>query len=177
MQRYHHGSPVAGDGYWDNQPIYAAKTERCTIGTFAATPQPGTDKNPLTAGITSTINSIIPQGPTGLRMGGRYSGQGGLTVEFAVDSVVLDCGAAHVKQLYAVENAATQILVSVKNGNSPFMLAVEPNGALTGSGTVEVAGRLVTGASDTALTYAPKNARCAVGTLSTSQSGTASVSK
>ena len=177
MQRYHNGAPVAGDGYWDNQPIYAPKTERCTIGTCAAAPPPAPDKNPLTAGITSAIDSIVPQGPTGLRMSGRYSGQGGLALEFAVDSVVLDCGAAHVKQLYAVENSAKQILVNVKNGSSPFMLAVQPNGVLTGSGTIDVAGRLVTGASDTALTYAAKNARCAIETLSPSQSGTAHLSK
>lgn len=177
MQRYHNGAPVAGDGYWDSQPIYAPKTERCTIGSFAAAPPPAADKNPLTAEITSTINSISPQGPTGLRMSGHYSGQGGLALEFAVDSVVLDCGAAHVKQLYAVEISATQIVVNVKNGSSPFMLAVQPNGMLTGSGTVDVAGRVVTGASDTALTYAPQNARCAIGTLSPSQSATAGLSK
>ena len=177
MQRYHNGAPVAGDGYWDNQPIYAPKTERCTIGTFVAAPQPAPDKNPATAGITSAINSMIPQGPTGLRMSGRYSGQGGLALEFSVDSVVLDCGAAHVKQSYAVENSATQILVNVKNGSSPFVLAVQPNGALTGSGATDVAGRLVTGASNTALTYAAKNARCAIGTLAPSQSGTALFSK
>ncbi len=177
MQRYHNGAPVAGDGYWDSQPIYAPKTERCTIGTFAAVPPPPPDKNPLTAGITSAINSVIPQGPSGLRMSGRYSGQGGLALEFAADAVVLDCGAAHVKQLYTVENSAKQILVNVKNGSSPFVLAVQPNGVLTGSGTVDVAGRLVTGATDTALTYAAKNARCAIETLSPSQSGSAHLSK
>ena len=165
MQRYHDGVAVAGSGYWDNEPIYAPATERCTIATLAQAPLPAKDTNPLTAGITSAINSVIPDGPAGLRMSGHYLSQGGLALEFAVDSVVLDCGAAHVKEPYLVENAANQIMVAVKNGASPFTLAVQPNGTLTGSGSTEVAGRVVTGSSETALTYAPKNAHCAIGTL------------
>jgi len=177
MQRYNNGAPVPGGGYWDNEPIYAPKIERCTIGAFAPAPPPAPDKNPLTAGLTSAMNSVIPQGPTGLRMSGHYAGQGGLALEFAADSVVLDCGAAHVKQPYTVENAATQIVVNVKNDGSPFSLAFQPNGALTGSGVTDIAGRVVTGSTDNALTFAPKNARCAIGTLLPEESGTAKLSK
>ena len=96
--------------------------------------------------------------------------------EFSSPVTMWACGAAHVKQSYAVDTSAKQIMVNVKNGTSPFMLTVQPNGVLTGSGTVDVAGRIVTGASDTALTYAPKDARCTIGTLSPSQSGTARLS-
>jgi hypothetical protein len=98
-------------------------------------------------------------------MTGRYTNQGELALEFAEDGVILDCGAAHVKQPYTAENAATQILIMVKNGSSPFTLALQPNGTLSGSGTADVAGRVVTGSSGNALTYASKNARCAIGTL------------
>ena len=165
MQRYHNGVEVPGDGYWDNQPIYEPKTERCTIATFAQAPTPPPDKSPLTGPITSAIETMMPSGPTGLRMAGHYLGEDGLSLEFAVDAVILDCGAAHVKQSYTVDNASNQILITVKNSTSPFTVALQPNGTLAGSGSTDVAGRVVTGSSGDALTYAPKNARCAIGTL------------
>ena len=80
-------------------------------------------------------------------------------------TLVLDCGAAHVKQPYTVENAPNQILINIKNGASPFTLALQSNGTLTGSGNAAIAGRVVTGATQNALTYAPKTASCAIGTL------------
>jgi hypothetical protein len=172
MQLYRHGTAVPGGGYWTQVPIYAPKTERCTLGTFAQAPPPAPDKNQLTAAIGSALNTIMPSGPSGLRMSGHYASQSGLALEFAVDSVVLDCGAAHVKQTYTVENAPNQILVTVKNGSSPFTLAVQTNGTLAGCGATEIAGRVVTGSTENALTYAAQNARCAIGTL-TPAGGTA----
>jgi hypothetical protein len=165
MQRYHHGAPVPGDGYWNDVPIYAPKTERCAIGTLAQAPPPPPDKNQLTAVLTSALTTMMPVGPTGLRVMGSYVSQGGLGLEFSVDSVILDCGAAHVKQPYTVENAATQILITVKNGSSPFTVGLQPNGTFVGSGTTDVAGRVVTGSSGNAITYAPSNARCSIGAL------------
>ena len=129
MQRYHNGVEVPGDGYWDNEPIYAPKTERCTIGAFAAAPAPPPDKNPLTRDLTSAINTLMPEGPTGLRMAGHYVGQDGPALEFAVDSVVLDCGAAHVRQAYTVENTSNQIQIIVKNGRRLLLGAPAERGA------------------------------------------------
>jgi len=42
---------------------------------------------------------------------------------------------------------------------------VQQDGTLSGSGNADVAGRVVTGATGDALTYAARNARCAIGTL------------
>src|SRR5207302_8141335 len=98
MQEYRNGVAVAGGGYWTQVPVYAPKTERCAIGALAPAPPPPPDKNPLTAGLTSALTTLMPVGPTGLRMTGQYAGQGGLALEFAVDSVILDCAEAHVKQ-------------------------------------------------------------------------------
>jgi len=164
MQEYHNGIPVGG-GYWTSEPIYAPKTEQCTIATLAQAPPPPPEKNQLIAGLTSMMNSFTPQGPPGLRMSGKYVSQGGLMLEFAVDAEVMDCGAAHVKQPYTVENAPNQFLVHITNGPSPFTLALQPNGTLTGSGNAAIAGRLVTGATQNALTYASETASCAIGTL------------
>jgi hypothetical protein len=98
-------------------------------------------------------------------MAGHYLGQGGLSLEFAVDAVILDCGAAHVKDTYVVENASSQIQIAVKNGASPFTVAVQPNGTLLGSGSIDVAGRVVTGSDANGILFAPRNARCSLGTL------------
>jgi hypothetical protein len=162
MQKYHNGIAVAG-GYWTSEPIYAAKTERCAIGALAQAPPPPPEKNPFINELTSMMNSVMPVGPPGLRMSGKYVSQGGLTLEFAVDAVVMDCGAAHVKQPYAVENAPNQFLVHITNGASPFTLALQQNGTLAGSGSAAIAGRVVTGATQNALTYAPKTASCPIG--------------
>jgi hypothetical protein len=165
MQRYHNGALVPGDGYWDNEPIYAPKTERCTIAGLAPVPAPPPDKNPLTRDLTSAMDSMMPAGPTGLRMAGHYVGPSGLTLEFAVDSVILDCGAAHVRDAYSVDNAPNQVLVTVKNGATPFTLALQPNDTLLGSGSIDVTGRVVTGADANGPVFAPSNARCSMGTL------------
>jgi len=177
MQEYINGIAVAGGGYWTSEPIYADKTERCTIGTLTQAPPPPPEKNPLINEVTSMLNSVNPQGPSGLRLTGQYAGQGGLTLDFAVDGVVLDCGAAHVKQSYTVENAPSQILVNVENGASPFTLTLQPSGALAGSGSADVVGRVVTGSTQNAITYAPKTARCAIGTLTPKGTSAAQVSR
>lgn len=165
MQEYHNGIAVAGGGYWTSEPIYAPKTERCTIATLAQAPPPPPEKNPLINELTSMMNSVIPQGPPGLRMSGTYVSQSGLALEFGADAVVIDCGAAHVKEPYTVENATNQILVNIKNDTSPFTLALQSNGTLTGSGNAAIAGRVITGATQNALTYAPKTASCPIGAL------------
>jgi len=98
-------------------------------------------------------------------MAGHYTGQGGLALEFAVDSVTLDCGAAHVKDVYTVDDPPNQIQITVKNGASPFTMELQPNGSLLGSGSVDVAGRVVTGSDANGIVFAPSNARCSVNTL------------
>ena len=110
-------------------------------------------------------------------MSGQFTGQGGLALEFADAAVTLDCAAAHAKQPYTVENAPTQFQITIKNGAAPFTLTVQPNGTLLGSGNAEVAGRVVTGSTETALTYAAKNARCPIGTLTPKGGATAQVSQ
>jgi len=165
VHHYHNGIAVADGSYWTSEPIYEAKTEKCTIATFVQAPPPPPEKNPFMNTLTSMMNAVTPQGPPGLRMLGRYVSQGGFTLEFAADAVVIDCGAAHVKETYTVENAANQLLVNVKNGTAPFTLALQPNGTLAGSGSATIAGRVVTGATQNTLTYAPKTASCPISTL------------
>ncbi|HWZ99511.1 MAG TPA: hypothetical protein VN025_17270 [Candidatus Dormibacteraeota bacterium] len=171
MQEYINGVPQAGGncagrcGYWVHDPIYAPKTERCAMGSFVQAPPGAPDKSPLMNSLETTMSSLMHTGPVGLRMAGKYSNPGGLVLEFEDDAVTIDCGAAHVKEAYTVENAATQIQITVKNGASPLTLALQPNGTLSGSGNADITGRVVTGSTANALTYAARNARCAIGTL------------
>ncbi len=155
--------------------VYAPKTERCVIGSFIPTGSSVT----VASAYQSTIGAFSGQSPEqasrsaakvapspGLRLGGEYAGQGGLKVTFEIDDAILDCGEAHVARPYAVQAQGDQILVSINNGAAPLLLRLLPDGSLAGEGTVDVAGRVVTGISNAGATFAPKNVRCAVGTLS-----------
>jgi len=94
-----------------------------------------------------------------------YAGQSGLRIEFREDSATVECGETHVAQTYSMQDNNGQVLLKIENGATPIALDLQANGTLVGSGVVDVAGRLVTGSTDNALTYAARNARCAVGTL------------
>jgi hypothetical protein len=87
-------------------------------------------------------------------------------MEFHPTAALLDCGEAHVLRPYAVANTADRLTVTVKNGTSPFTLTLQPDGTLAGAGTVEVAGRVVTGTDANGATFAPRTARCGIDSLS-----------
>jgi hypothetical protein len=102
----------------------------------------------------------------GLRLAGTYAGDGGMKIEFRDDSATVECGEARDAEAYSVQPAGGQFAVKLQHGTTPFVLMLQPNGTLVGSGMVDVAGRVVTGSSGNEITYAPRNARCALGTLS-----------
>lgn len=97
-------------------------------------------------------------------MTGKYGG-GNLLLDFNGNSLVLDCGQAHVRQPYAVENTSNALLVHVQNSAGPFTLAVQPDNSLRGTGSTTVNGRLVTGMNGDNVTFAPHNETCDVGTF------------
>jgi hypothetical protein len=59
----------------------------------------------------------------------------------------------------------------VKNGASPFTLAVRPDGALTGSGSAEVVGRVVTGSTVNGIDFAHRSQVCTIGVLAPNGGG------
>ena len=147
--------------------ITAPKTERCSAGVLAGTP-----RVTLTEGMKSLIPGKKAAGlPMGLRLLGTYAGQSGLSIEFRTDLATVDCGQAHVAMPYQMENAGGQLTVKVANPAGPFSLQLRPDKTLEGSGKVDVAGRVVSGATDDKILYASRNASCAVGTLSSSEGG------
>jgi len=113
--------------------------------------------------LTGLVNTISPDsGEVGLRMTGKYGG-GRLLLDFSGNSLVLDCGQAHVRQPYIVENTPNAFLVHVNNSGGPFILALQPDGSLLGSGSTTLNGKLVTGMNGDNVTFTPRSERCDVG--------------
>lgn len=144
-------------------PTYSPKTVRCSIASFAPpSPAPAA---PADGGFLGALTSMMgaTAHPFGLRIAGQYSSPTGLLLDFAEDAVTLDCGRAHVKAPYRVENTPTQFLVQVQNSGGPFTLAVSPDNSLRGSGSAVVNGRLVSGMNGDNITFVPHSETCTVG--------------
>jgi hypothetical protein len=172
-RRVSDNSVVPGSGHQVQEPIYGPKTERCAFPALRATAPVVAEASLIGAivGIASgepanpaAQRSGAGEAPAGARMTGTYAG-GGLQLEFHPTAVVLDCGEAHVLQPYTVENVADRLVVTVRNGATPVPLSLQPDGTLAGAGSIDVTGRVVTGATDTAITYAPRTARCPAAAL------------
>jgi hypothetical protein len=162
-------------------PIYAAATDRCTVGALPAPAPPppaaadGSGAPPMggmLGGVMDTLMGVMTETTVvdkrsmnslpGLRMEGKYTSNG-LQLDFAGDAVTLDCGQAHVKSPYTVENAANALIVHVQNPGGPFDLVVSSDKMLRGSGSTTVNGRLVSGMNGTDITYTPRSETCQVG--------------
>ena len=164
---------VPGSVHAEQRPVYGPKTEHCSLGSMLPGPASTSDD----AGILSILSSMIDDTSTndvaaqknllapGARMAGTYAAQNGLKVQFNAAGAVIDCGQAHVAVLYGLSENSGAVAISVKNGASPFTLALQPSGPLVGSGTIEVKGRLLTGTNDAGFIFTPVVTHCAVGTL------------
>lgn len=139
------------------------KTERCNVATLTGAPV-----TKMSAAINQMTGSSAHKGdtiPVGLRMFGKYESKNGLNIDFEGDLATLECGRARSAESYLVENSGGHITIEVKNAAGPFSLVLQPDGTLIGSGSVDVAGRILTGTHGDQMTYAPVSGRCAVGTL------------
>jgi hypothetical protein len=154
-------------------PDYRPAMGRCLIGSLVAPPNPkpapasaqSANDPSLLGTLTGMLNTFAPgDGEVGLRMTGKYGG-GGLLLDFNGNSLVLDCGQAHVRQSYSVENTANALLIHVKNSAGPFTLALHPDSSLRGTGSTTVNGRLVTGMKGDNVTFAPHSETCDVDTF------------
>jgi hypothetical protein len=117
----------------------------------------------LTGAMIATMpGASVAASLPGLRMEGKYSSSG-LLLDFADDAVTLDCGQAHVKSPYTVENGASALIVHVQNSDGPFDLVVSSDRTLRGSGSTTVNGSLVSGINGTDITFTPHSEMCQVG--------------
>src|SRR5882672_2700391 len=158
---------VPGSQHEVSEPIYGPKLERCTIAPMRSTgPVASSDLLPALFSVASGDESKIKTSPAGPRMSGSYQNSGGLKIQFASEGAVLDCGEAHVAAAYTVQNDATALRVNLNKSGTPLTLTLQPNGTLTGPvTTTDVEGRVVSGSTDNAITFAPRHAQCPVGTL------------
>jgi hypothetical protein len=152
-------------------PDYAPAMARCTIGSLAMPPQPppAAAQPANDSGILGVVSGLADTfapggGEVGLRMTGKYGG-GMLLLDFSGNSLILDCGQAHLRQPYTVENTPNTLLIHVQNSGGPFTLAVQPDNSLRGSGNTAVNGRLVTGMNGENVAFTPHSERCDVGTF------------
>ncbi len=159
-------------------PDYAPAMGRCSIGSLAMPPNPKAapanaqpaKESGITSLVTGLAEMLSPGGGTplgggvGLRMMGKYGG-GILLLDFSSNSLVLDCGQAHVRAPYTVENAPNTFLIHVQNSGGPFTLALQPDNSLRGAGSTSVNGRLVTGMNGDDVAFAPHSETCEVGTF------------
>ena len=151
-------------------PDYRPAMGRCVIGSLVAPPNPkpvpasaqSANDSSAIGMLTGVLGTLVPDaGEVGLRMTGKYGG-GRLLLDFSGNSLVLDCGEAHVRQPYTVENTSNAILIHVKNSVSPFTLAVQPDNSLRGTGSTTINGRVVTGMNGNNVTFAPHIETCDV---------------
>ena len=160
-------------------PSYGPDTEHCNVGTLlpgaATIPDEGmvADLGGALSMIGSVLGTSSPSDEPkvvkiapGPRMVGTFASAGGLKIQFDDGYAVIDCAQAHVKVQYSVAYPAGSMRVTVQNGGSPLALTLGANGALSGSGTTTVNGKLMTALNangDPILT--PTSASCPVGTL------------
>ncbi|QEE26572.1 hypothetical protein FTW19_00250 [Terriglobus albidus] len=167
------GAPAGPQGYYCNGPCsssssvpnYAPKIERCTLGSMAFTAPKPVAVPKTGIGFVDAMTTSAPA-VTGFRMAGRYLGNSGLTLEFENDAVILDCGRAHAKSPYVVENEPTGFVVRVQNGGGAFPLSVAPDNTLRGSGATSVNGKLVASIRGDIVNFTPHSENCNVGTFS-----------
>jgi hypothetical protein len=122
----------------------------------------------LVAGLSALLDpsaAKAPPKPFGLRMAGTYAGPSGLSIEFRIDSATVECSEAHVAMPYDVENADGPLKLKMRNPAGLFVVMLRPDGNIEGSGTVNLAGRVITGSRGDDIVYATRNASCPVGTL------------
>ena len=95
-----------------------------------------------------------------------------ITRYFRDDSATVSCGQAAVAEAYSVTPSGAQFAVKLQNGTTPFTLVLQANGALVGSGTINVAGRkLVRSSGDDVHNFVPQNATCNLGALTPQTAG------
>ena len=104
----------------------------------------------------------------GLRMGGSYAGATGFSLSFHPESVTVGCGDAERALEYSVQRAGGRPTLVIRDNPNPILLQLLPDGSITGEGSVQVNGRVITGTTDdlnNPFTFAPHPTRCPVGRL------------
>jgi hypothetical protein len=154
-------------------PIYAPAMARCNVATLAA-PAPqhlqtgaAADDGSMVGGLTGFMTSVVSVADPGLRMNGKFLSPSGLILDFEGDAVTLDCGQAHIKAPYTVQNLPGEFHISVNNPGGPFVLTLAPDNTLHGAASTTVNGRLLINLdANSNPVFRPVSATCSVNTFS-----------
>ena len=164
-----HGTRTWSDGRTEpiSWPIFENRTVRCNIGSLVASGgSPAVGLGAVVTMLAGGTDELAKTSPAGLRMNGEYGTQAALAIEFRPEGAVLGCGPVAALKPYTVAVQGGRVMVNIANGASPLALAVGADGRLSGSGSVKVDGRQVTGTRDDGtITYAPRSASCPVGVI------------
>ena len=104
----------------------------------------------------------------GLRMSGSYGSTTGFSLNFHPESVTAACGDAERALDYSVQRTGNKTMLALKDSANPISLQLMPDGSITGEGSAQVNGRIITGTTEdlnNPFVFAPHVARCAVGRL------------
>jgi hypothetical protein len=169
---YEPGVRTYADGRQEaiSRPIYRDVTRRCAIGALTVssptTALGASSSSPLLDALAGGLDRVTQQVPTGLRMAGQYRGGTGLDLNFLPEGAVVSCGDVGILRPYRVETRGGQTTIAVENGSSPFTMTLGADGTLSGSGTIRLDGRKITGKGPSGdFTYAPKATSCSLGSL------------
>jgi hypothetical protein len=146
------------------RPRTVPKTERCTVGTLPAGGESIKTATILTQVLGSKASKSTNSKP-GLRLNGTYAAPGGLKIEFRDDSATLECGESFNSEGYEVSRENGQMIVKFQNNTGPLSLLLQPNGTLSGTGSVEVTGRRAIQGDNGGVDYQPRNTRCDLGVM------------
>lgn len=180
VQRDAGGNPYVDEPLTTGPPArHDVKTTMCKLG--GQRPLGSTGPTHATQTLPILFAQMVPGAPwetrsakekawpgPGLRMYGTYAGQGGLSLEFHEDSVILACGQTFSARSYAVQHTGAGTEVQIE-GEKPIMLTLRPDLSLSGSGSVRIAGHTFVGdrQGGNGSMFAPTTATCAIGTLTT----------
>lgn len=148
-------------------PLYDVQTRSCTPGVMPMNGQaPAIEVNE----VLNSLGASSKEGPAplGLRMNGTYAGPSGFNIEFHSVSAVLGCREVAIAQPYMVERRGGQIQVTIQSP-IPTALKLGAEGTLTGSGPIQLNGRVVTGVTGNAsrpVAYQARSTSCNLGVLS-----------
>ena len=152
-------------------PIYAPASARCNFAALAA-PKPShqatgaaADDGSYFGGLNAFFTSVVTLADPGLRMNGKFLSPTGLILDFEGDAVTMDCGPAHVKVPYTVQNAPGEFHITVNNPGGPFNLTLAPDNSLRGNGSTTLNGKLYQSINNGQISFRPVSTTCSVNTF------------
>jgi len=170
-----YGTRTWSDGRTEpiSRPVFETQTRRCNVGVLApsaAASALGSVSTAPAALLNLAFGDPDPAAnkapPVGARMSGEYGSQAALDLEFRPEGVVLGCGEVTSLKSYTVQPSGNVAVIRVANGATPLDLTYSSDGKISGTGTVKVDGRVMTGTNGSGgLTYAPRSASCPLASL------------